>query len=159
MNIILRLLQELEQEILSCGTAIWSKRVDAEKCLSLIGKIAASLPRTLSEADVIVSEKARIIDSAQKQANEILAKAEQQAYSSVSVSSVAKLAETQAKRLRDSAERECEVLATQTKAEIASMYDDFEKHVLEILNLTRRSRKVYSPGESEYRPRKKSQSR
>jgi vacuolar-type H+-ATPase subunit H len=141
----MKLLAEIEAELLSQGTAIWSKRVDADKCLDLLSRVAQALPKTLDEAEVIIAEKNRILDSARIQARDILERADMQASEGVSMSSVKRRAETHALELRREAEHACEEIALENKAVLASMYEDFEKYLADMLNVTRRNKSLFAP--------------
>ena len=140
---VLALLEELQQ-ILENGTPVpFSKKVmlDKEQIEDLILEIKGKTPDELKQARWVKEERQRIIQDAQKEANDIIKEAENKIISMIDEHEITKKAYEQRAEIIDQAEAYKRELISATKEHSDKILEDLENTLKQTLDMIRRNRK------------------
>lgn len=140
---VLSLLEEL-QEVLENGSSMpFSKKVsvDKEKISQLIEDIKNKTPDELKQARWIKEERARILQEAQKEANDIIKEAENKIISMIDDHEITKKAYEEREEIINAAEKYKKELITATRAHADSILEGLENSLKQNLDLVRSNRK------------------
>ncbi|MBQ8647546.1 MAG: ATPase [Oscillospiraceae bacterium] len=111
-------LLDLIDETLEEGTSVpfsgGKRMVDVEKMQEILDEIRLNLPTELRQAKAIVNDRADIVNGARKEAEAIVAKAEERARVLVSEESVVKAAQTRAAEIVSTAQTQARELRAKT---------------------------------------------
>ncbi len=133
------LIDELDSEI-NGKRGIFSKKVDIERCGELITAIKNSYPGVLRDSAYIVENREKILSNADVVAKNTIREAEEHANHLVGNSELLKKAETEAKKIIDSAYSQCDVLVERTKDHLDNVFKDVEQFLMSTLNMVRNNR-------------------
>ena len=98
-------MEEVLDDAVSMPLANGRKLVDTEKLRSLLDAMRMNLPQDLKEAKAIVADRNQIIESAEREADEIIRKAENRARQLISEQEITKASEAAAAELMASTQR------------------------------------------------------
>ena len=111
-------LLDLIDETLEEGTGLpftgGKRMVDVEKLQEMLDEIRLNLPTELRQAKAIVNDRADIVNSARKEADSIVRKAEERARQLVSEESVTKAAQARAAEILSTAQSQARELRSKT---------------------------------------------
>ena len=113
-------LNVLEELILESPRVPFSGRtlIDEDQLLEQLDRIRLNLPTVFQEAMQIVQQRDRIISDAQQYTQDMMAAAEQEAARRLDDMGIVRQAENQARQVKQQLEQDCDVLRSQTRAEI-----------------------------------------
>ncbi len=132
MNLIL-LLDRLEQLIESAPEIPLTGRclIDADEALELLEKIRQALPEEVKQAEWLTTEKDRVIQEGQAEAERLILQAEEYVAKLVSESEVVKRAQAEATRILEEARRQAQEMEAgagqYADAILANLQESLEK--------------------------------
>ncbi|MBQ7453396.1 MAG: hypothetical protein IJS68_03970 [Clostridia bacterium] len=141
-------IEELRDELVSQRGFLWSKKNkdSITKCLSLIDEIKMALPSALQEAGYIISQKQKILSSAQDAANKIVNDANLKAKDLIKEEKITKQAEAEAEALIADANKKCNQLYSSTKENIDRMLKSVEDYFASNLRVVKNNREELAGG-------------
>ena len=141
-------IEELREELISQKGFLWSKKnkESITKCLSLIEEIKMALPSALQEAGYIISQKQKILSSAQEAANRIVSEATMKAEQLTKEENIIKQAEAEADNMIANANKRCNQLYSSTKDNIDRMLKAVEDYFASNLRVVRNNREELAGG-------------
>jgi len=141
-------IEELKEELISQKGFLWSKKNkdSITKCLNIIEEIKMALPSALQEAGYIVSQKQKILSSAQEAGNKIVADATLKAKQLVSQEKIVKEAQTEVENMVASTNKKCNQMYSSTKENIDRMLKSVEDYFAENLRVIRTNREELAGG-------------
>ena len=140
---VLTLLEELQQ-LLENGTPVpFSKKVmlEKEQIEDLILEIKGKIPDELKQARWVKEERARILDDAQKEANDIIKEAENRIISMIDEHEITKKAYEQRAEIIDAAEKYKRDLIVATNEHADKILENVENELKQNLEMIRSNRK------------------
>lgn len=139
---IYELIDELENELSEGKNVLFSKKgvVDLKKCEKLISEIKQALPFTIQESKYTLSQKNKILSSAEEQAKKIIADAKEYAENMIQQSDISKLSEERAKLLMNKADDYSDNLEKITRKNIDKMLKSIEDYLMDNLHIVRNNR-------------------
>lgn len=142
------IIDQLKEELVSQKGFLWSKKNkdSITKCLSLIDEIKMSLPGALQEAGYIISQKQKILSSAQETANKIIAEANMKADALVREDRIVKQAQAEVDTMVNSANKKCNQLFVSTRDNIDKMLKAIEDYLTDNLHVVRNNREELAGG-------------
>ena len=142
MNDILAILDELQEEFAQGKNVFWSKKslVNLDRCEELIIELKRNLPSCLQEAAYIVSQRDKIIDRANKTAENTIKEAEMRAQDLVQESSLLTKAEAESDKVVQDAQKKCETMYKTTKNNIDKLLKAMEDYFTDNLHVVRNNR-------------------
>ena len=142
MNDILAILDELQQEFAQGKNVFWSKKslVNLDRCEELIIELKRNLPSCLQEAAYIVGQRDKILDRANKSAENTLKEAENRAINLVQESELITKAEAEAERILQDAQKKCDTMYKTTKNNIDKLLKAMENYFTDNLHVVRNNR-------------------
>ena len=140
---VLSLLEELQHLLENGSTVPFSKKVlvDKEQLDALIVDIVNKTPDELKQAKWVKEERARILQDAQKEANDIIKEAENKIISMIDDHEITKKALEQRSEIIDAAEKYKKDLINATKDHADSILESIETILKENLDMIRSNRK------------------
>ncbi len=140
---ILSLLEELEQLLESSSSVPFSKKVmiDKEIVDELVEEIKLKTPDELKQAKWVKEERQRILQDAQKEANDIIKEAENKIIGMIDEHEITKKAYEQRSEIIDAAEKYKRDLIAATREHADSILEELEKQLKENLDMVRSNRK------------------
>ena len=143
MNDVLSLLDELQQALENASSVPFSKKivVDKETVETLINDIKNKMPDELKQAKWVKEERQRILQDAQKEANDLIKEAENRIISMIDEHEITKKAIEQRTEIIDSAEKYQKDLISATKDHADSILEQLETLLKENLDMIRSNRK------------------
>lgn len=140
---ILSLLEELEQMLDSSASVPFSKKVmlDREQVEELINEIKLKTPDELKQARWVKEERQRILQDAQKEANDIIKEAENKIIGMIDEHEITKKAYEQRSEIIDAAEKYKRDLISATREHADSILEELENKLKEYLDMIRSNRK------------------
>ena len=141
-------IEELKEELISQRGFLWSKKNkdSITKCLNIIEEIKMALPSVLQEAGYIVSQKQKILSSAQEAGSKIVADATLKAKQLVGEEKIVKEAQAEAQNMIDNANKKCNQLYSSTKENIDRMLKSVEDYFGDNLRVIRTNREELAGG-------------
>lgn len=136
---VLDYLHQLEDEMTD-RKGFFSKKIDIDKCASLVAKIKNILPETLKEAEFIVQNKKKILENADTVAKNTIREAEERAEHIIDNSELVRRAEMESKQIIEKAYMQCDALVHHTKEHLDNMFKDTEQFLLSSLAMIRNNR-------------------
>ena len=144
---ISRLLDRLEEAINNGKRQMFSSNmrlIDANDCLGILQQIRGQLPSELAEATLVLRDCDAIKDEAEREAQDIIEGARQEAMRLVAESEILQEAQRQASELVTNAGVYADNLVEQSFEQVNSLYLDVENSMRDMLN------KVYAKRNSLY---------
>ncbi len=140
---ILSLLEELEQLLESGSTVPFSKKVMIDKDVvdELVSAIKLKTPDELKQARWVKEERQRILQDAQKEANDIIKEAENKIIGMIDEHEITKKAYEQRSEIIDAAEKYKRDLIAATREHADSILEDLENQLKDNLDMIRSNRK------------------
>ena len=133
------LINELDEE-LNGRKGLFNRRVDITRCVEIFEEIKRLLPPALTEAELVVKSREKILDNADTVAQNIIKEAEERAVHLSESSEVIKLAERQGRDMLDKTYRQCDALMQKTKEHLDEMFSETEAFFQSILNMLKTNR-------------------
>src|SRR5690554_2988721 len=130
------LILELENEFLDTEKGIFGKKVNTQKCLSLIDALKRAFPSVIKDANYVVANKEEILIEAERKAKQIIKEAETHSNLIIKNSEIMKRAEVAAAEHYENVRQACDDSINKAAAIIYAMFEDMEdyfKNMLEIL--------------------------
>lgn len=134
------LILELENEFLDTEKGIFGKKVNVQKCLSLIDTLKRAFPSVIKDANYVVANKEEILIEAERKAKQIIKEAETHSNIIIKNSEIMKRAEEAAAAHYENVRQACDDSINKAAAIIYTMFEDMEdflKNMLEILKQNR----------------------
>ena len=140
---VLSLLEELEQMLDASTSVPFSKKVmlDREQVEELINEIKLKTPDELKQAKWVKEERQRILQDAQKEANDIIKEAENKIIGMIDEHEITKKAYEQRSEIIDAAEKYKRDLISATREHADSILEELENKLKEDLDMIRSNRK------------------
>ncbi len=140
---VLSLLEELEQVLENSNSMLFSKKVlvDKEQVTMLINEIKNKTPDELKQAKWVKEERQRILQDAQKEANDIIKEAENRIISMIDEHEITKKAMEQRTEILDAAEKYKKDLISATKEHADNILSELENLLKPDLDMIRSNRK------------------
>lgn len=135
----IELINILEEE-LNGRSGLFGKKIDIEKCLSILGAIKESLPRELDEAKYVVENQRKILESADNAAKNTLREAKEHAEHIIDNTEIIRRAEMDAKQIIETAYMQCDTLVHHTKEHLDKTFKETEQFLLSTLTMIRNNR-------------------
>ena len=141
-------IEELKEELISQRGFLWSKKNkdSITKCLNIIEDIKMNLPAALQEAQYILSQKQKILTSAQEAGSKIVADATMKAKQLVSEEKIIKEAQEEADNMIANANKKSNQIYSLTKENIDKMLKSVEDYFAENLRVIRNNREELAGG-------------
>ena len=119
-------LDRLEEMVLDSPRVPFGKRtlVDEEQLLDQLDTIRLSLPAAFREAEAIVRQREQVLYQADRQAQDIVEAARQEAVRTVNETAIVQQAQMEADTIRDRVQQECDDARNQTLEEIDRIRDE-----------------------------------
>lgn len=133
------IIRGLENELVD-DKGYFRKKIDARKCYDLVRLMAKQFPEGLSDADNIIANRTKILQSADTVAKNTIRAAQERAQQMVSASEIVRLADIEANRTIDRARVNSNILITKTKEHLDKLFDETERYLLSSLEMIRRNR-------------------
>ena len=143
MNIS-ELIFQLEEELAGGKAGLFKKKLDEDKIWNLVEKIKNNLPKSLEEANYVISQKDKIIADANAKAEMILKAAEQKSKELVGQSNVVKQAEDTSRKVTELATKRSEQLLETTKNNVDKILKAVEDYLSEHISIVHDSREELS---------------
>ena len=142
------IIAQLKEEFISQKGFLWNKKnkESTAKCIALLDELKASLPASIQESSFIISQKQKILASAQETANKIIADAQEKAKQLVSQEKIVKEAQTEVNVAIDNANKRCNQLFMSTKDNIDKMLKSLEDYLIANLNVVKTNREELANG-------------
>lgn len=142
------IIDQLKDELISQKGFLWSKKNkdSITTCLNLVDELKLSLPSALQEAGYIISQKQKILTSAQETANKIIADATRKAEQLVSEDKIVKQAQTEVEAIYANANKKCNQLYSSTRDNIDKMLKAIEDYLTDNLHVVRNNREELAGG-------------
>lgn len=146
MNLII-LLDRLDQLIESAPEIPLTGKslVDAEEALDLVDKIRNAIPEEVKRAEWLTSEKERVIQEGQAEAERIVLQAEEYVAKLVSESQISARAQENAKRMLDEARKQAREIEAGADAYARTVLESLETSLTRTLDVVRKGREQLSP--------------
>ena len=143
MNDVLALLDELQQALENASSVPFSKKIvlDKETIETLVNDIRNKMPDELKQAKWVKEERQRILQDAQKEANDLIKEAENKIISMIDEHEITKKAIEQRTEIIDSAEKYQKDLISATKDHADSILEQVENLLKDNLDMIRSNRK------------------
>jgi len=140
---VLSLLEELEQLLNSGSQVPFSKKVMLERSQidDLVVEIKNKLPDELKQARWVKEERQRILQDAQKEANDIIKEAENKIISMIDEHEITKKAYEQRTEILDAAESYQKELIVATREHADTILANLEKTLKDNLDMIKSNRK------------------
>ncbi len=140
---VLSLIEELEKMLENGSSVPFSKKVmlDKEAVAALLEEIKNKTPDELKQARWVKEERQRILQDAQKEANEIIKEAENKIISMIDDHEITRQAIEQRTEIIDAAEKYKKDMISATKEHADGILEDLEKFLKEKLDMVRSNRK------------------
>ena len=141
-------IEELKEELISQRGFLWSKKNkdSITKCLNILEDIKMNLPAALQEAGYILSQKQKILTSAQEAGSKIVADATMKAKQLVSEEKIIKEAQEEADNMIANANKKSNQIYSLTKENIDKMLKSVEDYFAENLRVIRNNREELAGG-------------
>lgn len=136
---IMEMLNELENELTARG-GFFGKKIDVDRCASLVANIRAALPKELGEARYIMENRKKILENADIAAKNTIREAEEHAEHIIDNSEIIKRAELDAKQIMETACMQCDTLVHHTKEHLDNTFKETEQFLLSTLTMIRNNR-------------------
>ena len=142
------IINELREELINQKGFLWNKKNkdSITKCVAMLDDLRASLPAAIQEAGYIISQKQKILSSAQETASKIIADAQEKAKTLVSNESIVKSAQTEVDSAIENANKRCNQLYASTRDNIDKMLKAIEDYLIANLNVVRNNREELAGG-------------
>jgi predicted Zn-dependent protease with MMP-like domain len=140
---VLSLLEELEQLLENGSSMPFSKKVlvDKDQIDELILEIKNKTPDELKQAKWVKEERQRILQDAQKEANDIIQEAENKIIGMIDEHEITKKAIEKRTEILDAAEKYKKDLINATRDHADSILEELENLLKENLDMVRQNRK------------------
>lgn len=140
---ILTLLDELQELIENSSAVPFSKKIMIDKDVidELINEIKLKTPDELKQARWVKDERQRILQDAQKEANDLIKEAEDKIIGMIDEHEITKKAYEQRTEIIDAAEKYRRDLITATRQHADSILEELEKVLKDNLDMIRSNRK------------------
>lgn len=133
------LIETLDDEI-NGKKGLFTKKLDMEKCGFIVNEIKNSFPQVVQESAYIIANRDKILLNADNAAKNTIKEAEERAEHIISNSELMRRAETEAKKIIDSAYGQCDKLVERTKEHLDNVFKEVEQFLTSTLNLVRKNR-------------------
>ncbi len=140
---IFTLLETLEEILENSRSVPFSTKgiVDKEEMLDLIKEIRIKMPDELKQAKWVKEERQRILQDAQKEANDIIQEAENKIIGMIDEHEITKKAIEKRTEILDAAEKYKKDLINATRDHADSILEELENLLKENLDMVRQNRK------------------
>ncbi len=140
---VLSLLEELEQLLEESTNVPFSKKVmlDRNQIEEIINEIKLKTPDELKQAKWVKEERQRILQDAQKEANDIIKEAENRIIAMIDEHEITKKAYEQRAEIIDQAEKYKRDLISATREHADSILEELETRLKENLDMVKSNRK------------------
>lgn len=118
--------------------------VDRDEILDIIDDIRMSIPEEIEKAEWIIKERDRIMAEAQKEAQDVVKKAQDYIGKSISESDIVQQAKEEAQKIVDEAKNAALELREDAEAYTDSQLEQLERTLSELLGVVKRGRDVLS---------------
>lgn len=143
MNIS-EIIAQLEEELAGGKAGLFKKKIDEDKIWRLVEKIKNNLPKSLEEANYVISQKEKIIAEANAKAELILSSAEQKSKELVSENYLVKQAEETSRKVTELATKRSEQLLETTQNNVDKILKAVEDYLSEHISIVHDSREELS---------------
>ena len=143
MNIS-EIIAQLEEELAGGKAGLFKKKIDEDKIWHLVEKIKNNLPKSLEEANYVISQKDKIIADANAKAELILSSAEQKSKELISENYLVKQAEEASRKVTELATKRSEQLLETTKNNVDKILKAVEDYLSEHISIVHDSREELS---------------
>ncbi|MCR5553585.1 MAG: hypothetical protein K6F08_02465 [bacterium] len=142
------IIAQLKEELISQKGFLWNKKNkdSIAKCLNMLDELKNNLPASIQEASFIISQKQKILNSAQETANKIIRDAESKASELVNEQAILKETEAKANEAIESANKRCNQIYSSTRDNIDKMLKAIEDYLIDNLNVVRNNREELAGG-------------
>ena len=142
------IIAQLREELINQKGFLWNKKNKeiVTNCIALLDDLKASLPAAIQESSYIISQKQKILSTAQETANKIIADAQEKAKILISQERIVKEAQTEVNNAIENANKRCNQLFMSTKDNIDKMLKSIEDYLMANLNVVRTNREELASG-------------
>ena len=116
--------------------------VDRDEVLDIIDEIRMSMPEEIEKAEWVIKERDNIIAEAQKEAQDVVRKAQDYIGKSITESDIVKQAHEQAQKILDEAKSVARELRHDAEAYTDTQLEQLERALSETLGVVKRGRDV-----------------
>jgi cell division septum initiation protein DivIVA len=118
--------------------------LDRDEVLDLIDEIRLSIPEEIEKAEWIIKERDALVSEGQKEARDVVRKAQEYIGKSISESDIVKKAKEEAERTLDETRKATKQLRDDAEVYAESQLEKLEQILAETLSVVRRGRSVLS---------------
>lgn len=136
---VIELLNQLEAELEGRG-GFFGKKVDLDRCATLVANIRAAFPKELAEARYVMENRQKILENADIAAKNTIREAEEHAEHIIDNSEIIRRAEIDAKQIMETAYMQCDTLVHHTKEHLDRTFKETEQFLLSTLTMIRNNR-------------------
>ena len=137
---VIELLDELELELGDRKGGLFTKKIDLERCFSLVREIRKQMPTVIRESQYVLENKQRILENADTVAKNTIREAEEHANHIVSGSEISRRAEADAQKLIENTYAQCDALVDKTKTHLDGTFREIEQFLQSTLTMIRTNR-------------------
>ncbi len=131
-------INQLEQEF--SDKKGFFKKIDSEKCLSIIAQMKLAYPEAMKEAAYIIANKQKIIDNAEVVARKAVKEAEAKAEQMVSETEILHVAESQAQDMVRNAQEQSNYVVNNAYEHLNNVFLDMESYMEDKLKMIQANR-------------------
>jgi F0F1-type ATP synthase membrane subunit b/b' len=138
---LLDLIEQLEEEVDQSQKALFSSmhKIDPDRILEIIDEMRDEIPKEVQQSRQLLSDKQRILDDAQVQADHILSHARMRAEQLCEQDQIVVAAKERAGELMSSAQQTAKEMRASAKAYVEDLMHDIEGYLNEYLQVVRKN--------------------
>jgi vacuolar-type H+-ATPase subunit H len=139
---VMSLLDYLQEEVEDANKVPFSENcmIDRDKLLDMINDIRSILPNEIMEAETIRNQRAQILEDAEKEAEAVLAEAEQKMHQMVEENAITQMAYQQAEEIIENAQNGAREIRRSANEYVEEILTDLENYVQRNLDIVRQNR-------------------
>ena len=139
---VMSLLDYLQEEVEDANKVPFSENcmIDRDKLLDMINDIRSILPNEIMEAETIRNQRAQILEDAEKEAEAVLAEAEQKMHQMVEENAITQMAYQQAEEIIENAQTGAREIRRSANEYVEEILTDLENYVQRNLDIVRQNR-------------------
>lgn len=139
---VMSLLDYLQEEVEDANKVPFSENcmIDRDKLLDMINDIRSILPNEIMEAETIRNQRAQILEDAEKEAEAVLADAEQKMHQMVEENAITQMAYQQAEEIIETAQNGAREVRRGANEYVEEILTDLENYVQRNLDIVRQNR-------------------
>ena len=138
---VMSLLDYLQEEVEDANKVPFSENcmIDRDKLLDMINDIRSILPNEIMEAETIRNQRAQILEDAEKEAEAVLAEAEQKMHQMVEENAITQMAYQQAEEIIENAQNGAREIRRSANEYVEEILTDLENYVQRNLDIVRQN--------------------